>query len=272
MSKNKIEKLSGLVVITGASSGIGLELAKLAARDGCDLILAADRDLSEAAAAARANGATNVETLNVDLALRDGLMKLMELIGDRPVDTLMANAGHGQGDAFFDQDWGDIAHVIHTNITGTVSLIHMIGKKMRARDQGRILVTGSIAGHMPGAFQLVYNSTKAFIDDFVVGLDEELKNSNVVVTCLLPGVTDTQFFKRAEMLDTMVGQSDSKDDPAKVARDGYEALLAGETQVASGLMNKIQSTFADLLPDELVAKMHRRMAEPQSHKERAETD
>lgn len=264
MSKNKIDRLSGLVVVTGASSGIGLELARLAARDGCDLVLVADRDLAAGEAAAREAGAASVQTVEADLATRDGIKALLEKIGDRPVEVLMANAGHGQGHAFLDQQWKDIAHVIHTNITGTTALIHMIGQKMRARDAGRILITGSVAGRIPGAFQLVYNSTKAYLDDFSVGLANELKDSNVVVSCLMPGPTDTQFFERADLEDTKVGEQD-KADPAKVAQDGYSALLSGDTQVTSGLMNKVQAIFADILPREMVAQMHRRLAEPHGH-------
>jgi len=265
MSKNPIEKLSGLVVITGASSGIGLELAKLAAADGCDLVLAADTDLSEAESAARAAGAASVETVQGDLATRDGIQALMQAIADRPIDALMANAGHGQGHAFLDQEWSEIAHVIHTNITGTVALIHMVGQKMRARNSGRILVTGSIAGHMPGTFQLVYNSTKSFIDDFCIGLANELKETEVVITCLMPGVTDTEFFERADMLDTQAGQQAEQGkgaDPAKVAKDGYDALLDGDTRITSGFMNKVQKVLGDILPEEVAAQMHRRMAEP----------
>ncbi len=263
MSK-EIKKLSGLCIVTGASSGIGLELAKLAGKDGCDLILAADRDLSEGARAAREAGAASIETVECDLGTQDGVDKLVAMVGNRRVDVLIANAGHGQGGAFLDQDWGDISHVIDTNVKGTVSLIHKIGQTMRTRNSGRILVTGSIAGHLPGAFQLVYNSTKAFIDDFCVGLHNELKETDVVVTCLLPGATDTQFFERADLENTTIGQSDNKADPAKVARDGYEALLEGDTQIVSGFMNKVQTMFADILPDDMVAQMHRRMAEPKS--------
>ena len=263
MSKNEIKQLDGLVVVTGASSGIGLELARRAGKDGVDLILAADRDLTEGASAAKAAGARSVETVECDLGTADGIQKLIAKIGGRPVDALIANAGHGQGEAFLDQQWDDIAGVIDTNIKGTVSLIHKVGQAMRSRNHGRILVTGSIAGHLPGAFQLVYNSTKAFIDDFCVGLHNELKETDVVVTCLLPGVTDTNFFARADMENTSAGQSDSKADPAKVAEDGYQAMLEGDTQVVSGFMNKVQTLFADILPDDLVAQMHRKMAKPQ---------
>ena len=115
---------------------------------------------------------------------------------------------------------------------------------------------------MPGTYQLVYNSTKAFVNDFCVGLANELKATDVVVSCLMPGVTDTHFFERAGMEDTQAGQMKNKADPAKVARDGYDALLKGETQEVSGFMNKVQDVFAGLLPDELVAQMHRRLAKP----------
>ena len=265
MSKNKVDKLSGFTVVTGASSGIGLELAKLAAKDGCDLLLVADRDLSEAETEIRQCGAASVETLKCDLATREGVDELVTKIGTRPVDNLIANAGTVEGGAFLDQEWNQIAHTIHTNITGTVSLIYRVGRTMRERNMGRILVTGSIVGDMPGPYNLIYNSTKAFIDDFCVGLATELKETDVVISCLLPGVTDTEFFKNADMEDdTMVGKTDQKADPAKVAKDGYEALLKGETKEVSGLMNKVQYFFADILPAGVVSKMHERMAKPQS--------
>ncbi|QWC57273.1 SDR family NAD(P)-dependent oxidoreductase [Erythrobacter sp. 3-20A1M] len=263
MSKNPIDKLSGFCIVTGASSGIGLELAKLAAADGCNLLLVADRDLSTARSAVEACGAASVETLEVDLGTKHGIDTVAGTVGERQVDTLIANAGHGLGHAFFEQEWNEIAHVIDTNVKGTVSLVHKIGAQMVLRDAGRILVTGSIAGDMPGAYQLVYNSTKAFVNDFCVGLANELKGTQVVVSCLMPGVTDTEFFDRAGMEDTAAGQSDSKADPAKVARDGYDALLKGETQEVSGFMNKVQDVFAGILPDELVAQMHRRLAKPE---------
>ena len=261
---SKIDKLSGFVVVTGASSGIGLELARLAAKDGCNLLLVADRELGEADAAAKSAGAASVETVQADLATPDGLESLMNAINDRPVDALLANAGHGLGDAFLDQEWKDIAHVIHTNVTGTTWLIHQIGQRMRGRNAGRILVTGSIAGHIPGSFQLVYNSTKSYVDYFCFGLRNELKDTDVVITCLMPGVTDTEFFDRADMENTSVGESDSKADPAKVAKDGYEALLNCEAHTVSGFMNKVQDAFAGIIPDTVLAQMHRKMAKPKN--------
>ncbi|EDL48064.1 SDR family oxidoreductase [Erythrobacter sp. SD-21] len=264
MSKNPIDKLSGFCVITGASSGIGFELAILAARDDCDLLLVADQGLDEGASALRdiSSGTGNIETLESDLATQTGIDEVIDKIAGRQVDVLMANAGQGEGDAFFNQDWMAIKRTIDTNITGTVSLIHKIGGKMRAANSGRILVTGSIVDDIPGPFNLVYNSTKAFVDDFCVGLSNELNDSNVVVSCLLPGLTDTQFFERADMQETYVGRSDAKADPAKVAKDGYDALLKGETQEVSGLLNKVQHAFAGVLPDELLAQLHRMAAKP----------
>lgn len=264
MSK-AIDKLSGYCVVTGASSGIGLELTMLAARDGCDLLLIADRDLAEAENAARQAGAASVASLECDLGSPAGIEEAIGAMGGRIVDVLMANAGQGFNGLFLDQPWDQISHVIETNITGTLALIHKLGRDMRDRNQGRILVTGSIVGHMPGPFHLVYNSTKSFVDFFCVGLANELKESGVSVTCLLPGATETDFFERAGAEDTKVGKA-PKADPAKVAKDGYDALLAGDTQVVSGFMNKVQTFFADILPDDVVAEMHRRMAQPEEQK------
>jgi short-subunit dehydrogenase len=269
MAKHSIDALSGFVVVTGASTGIGLELAKLAAADGVSLLLVADTDLGDAESAVRAGGARDVETLQVDLATDDGVQQVISAIGTRPVAALFANAGHGLGHGFLDQDWDEARHVIDTNVVGTTHLIHAIGRQMRNRNEGRILVTGSIAGHIPGSFQLVYNSTKAFIDDFCIGLANELKDTDVVVSVLEPGPTDTEFFKRADMMDTKAGQG-SKADPAKVARDGYHALLKADDQIVSGFMNKVQAVFSDILPADMVAQMHRRLAEPKSELARAE--
>ena len=263
--RGKIDKLSGLVVVTGASSGIGYELTKCAGKDGVDLILVADRDLAAAEAAAREAGATSVESIECDLATEDGVQKVIDKVGRRPVAALLANAGHGLGGEFLDQDWAEARHVIDTNIVGTVRLIQLIGQGMRERDDGRILATGSIAGLIPGAFQLVYNSTKAFVDQFCIGLRNELKNTGVAVTVLEPGPTDTQFFERAHLMDSKVGRQE-KADPAKVAADGYAAMLADDDQVVSGFMNKLQATFAGVLPDQMLAQMHRRLTERDGHK------
>ena len=253
-------------VVTGASTGIGVELARLALQDGHDvLIVANEPEIETAANDLRSDGTGTVETLQADLATEHGVTALVDRIGQRPVDALMANAGRGLGHAFLDQSWDDIKEVIDLNVVGLVSLVHQVGQRMRANDAGRILLTGSIAGHMPGTFQAVYNGTKAFVDSFAYALRNELQDSAVTVTCLEPGVVNTEFFDRADMLDTKAGEQAEEgkgSSPEDVAKAGYDAMMAGDAGVTPGFMNKVQSLFADLLPDTVVASMHRRLAEP----------
>jgi uncharacterized protein len=251
-----------LAVVTGASTGIGFELARCCAEDGHALIICADEPgIHEAGEALRALGVP-VETVQADLATAAGVAALWSAVRDRPVEVLIANAGRGLGGAFLDQELDQALRVVLLNVTGTLMLLHRVGRQMRERNAGRILITGSTAGYMPGSFQAVYNGTKAFLDSFSVALGNELKDSAVTVTCLMPGPTDTEFFSRAGMEDTPVGQDDSKADPAKVARDGYEAMMKGENGVVSGFMNKVQAAFAGIIPETMLAQMHRRMAEP----------
>jgi short-subunit dehydrogenase len=254
-----------LAIVTGASSGIGLELARLCATDGYDLVVAADDPaIYQAAEELRTLGAT-VTTDQADLATLEGVDELYRACGGRRVDALLANAGHGLGKAFLDQDFAAARHVVDTNITGTIYLIHKVGRDMRVANAGRILITGSVAGFMPGSFQAVYNGTKAFIDSFSFALRNELKDSGVTVTCLMPGPTDTEFFERADLMDTKVGVEE-KDDPAVVARDGFDAMKAGKADVVSGWKNKLQTSVATVTPNEMLAEQHRKMAEPGSAK------
>lgn len=252
-----------LAVVTGASSGIGYELAKLFAGDGYDLIVAADTPLAEAVQELESLGA-RVEPVQADLASEDGIQSLYEALAGRPVDALAANAGHGLGRAFLDQDFDEIVHVINTNITGTIRLAQLIGRDMRERGRGRILFTGSIAGLMPGSFQAVYNGTKAFVDSFSFALRNELKDTGVSVTVLMPGPTDTEFFERGGLTDTKVGQDDHKADPADVAKAGYKAMIRGDGDVVAGMGNKLQAAMAAVTPQTVLAEMHRKMAEPDS--------
>jgi short-subunit dehydrogenase len=247
-------------IVTGASSGIGLEIGKLAAQDGYDLLVAADEPLVDAAAAFRDLG-VEVWSVEADLSTEEGVNRLVAAAGDRPVDILVANAGHGLGRAFLEQDPAEWRHVIDTNVVGTVLLIQQIARKMVARNEGRILITGSIAGHIAGAFQAVYNGSKAFIDSFSDALGEELKDTEVTVTCLKPGATDTNFFERADLMDTKVGTRE-KDDPADVAKTGWEAMKDGKRSVVHGMMNKAQVAASKVLGGGVSAKMHRMEAEP----------
>ena len=140
-----------LAIVTGASSGIGYELAKCCAEHGFDLLIAADQPaINDAAQEFRALGVA-VEAVEADLATLDGVDRLYAATKGKPVEALLANAGHGLGHAFLDQDFNTVQHIIDTNITGTIYLIQKVGKDMRAHDRGHILITGSVAGFMPGS-------------------------------------------------------------------------------------------------------------------------
>jgi short-subunit dehydrogenase len=251
-------------IITGASTGIGFELATLAAKQGYDLLVVADEPLIEAAAADFTQFGTDVRAVQADLATIDGVDTLLAAAQGRQIDLLCANAGVGTGGAFLDQQVPTWRHSVDTNITGTVYLLQKVLTAMVARGEGKVLVTGSIAGYIPGSFNAVYNATKAFVDNFTEALRNELKDvDGVTLTTLMPGATDTEFFARAGMLDTKVGQQE-KADPAKVAKDGWDALMEGKGHIVSGLGNKLQVASAGVVPQATLAEMHRGMAEPGS--------
>jgi len=250
-----------LAIVTGASSGIGFELAKRCVAEGFDLVVAADDPRIEEASRTLAQTGGSVQAVQVDLATPEGVDRLLAAVKDRPVDALLANAGHGLGRAFLEQDWDEIRHVIDTNVTGTVYLLHRVGREMAGRGHGRILITGSIAGFMPGTYQAVYNATKAFVDMFSYALRAEVQGRGVTVTCLMPGPTETDFFERADLMDTKVGQ-DKKDDPAEVAENGFKAMMAGESGVVSGWQNKLQVALAKILPETVMAGQHAKQAAP----------
>lgn len=250
-----------LAIVTGASTGIGYHLARICAREGYDLVIGADDPKIHSAAEELRGLGAEAEAVEVDLATTEGVDRLVAATRGRPVAALLANAGHGLGDAFLDQDFGAARHVVDTNVTGTICLIHKVGREMRARGEGRILITGSIAGFMPGAFQAVYNASKAFIDSFSFALRNELKDSGVTVTCLMPGATETEFFARADLLDTKIGAA-KKDDAAEVAETGFKAMQKGQGDVVTGWHNKLQSAIANVTPAGMMAAQHRKMAEP----------
>jgi short-subunit dehydrogenase len=256
-----------LAVVTGASTGIGLELARLCAQQRWDLIIAADEPLIENAAQELSETGINCTAVQCDLATSEGVDQLMSAIeaSGRPVDALLANAGRGLGKGFLDQDLNEALKVIHTNIDGTVRLIYEVANGMRTRGQGRILITGSIAGLMPGTFQAVYNGSKAFLDSFSVALSNELKDTGISVTCLMPGATETDFFERADMEDTKVG-SGEKAKASDVAKTGFDAMMKGELKVVAGFANKMRAAMSHIAPDSTLAEMHRGMAEPGSGK------
>jgi uncharacterized protein len=259
------EHTNQLALVTGASSGIGLELARQFAQHGFDLVVAAeDQGIESAAVVLRSAGPhpVQVEAVQVDLADVDGVPRLYSALGDRPVDVAALNAGVGVGGAFVDNDLGAELKLIDLNVKSTVHLAKLLLRDQVGRGSGRLLITSSIASTMPGSFQAVYNASKSFLQSFAEALQEELKDSGVTVTSLMPGPTETKFFHRAGMEDTPVGQSD-KDDPAEVARQAYEAVMAGKNRVvAESLFTKATELANKVTPDRLKAVVHRKMAEP----------
>ena len=251
-------------IVTGASTGIGFELASIAAEQGYDLLVVADEPLINAAAADFKTHGGAVESVEADLSTIDGVDRLLAAADGRRIDLLCANAGHGLGGGFLSQDVSGWRHVIDTNITGTVYLLQKVLNDMVAAGKGKVLVTGSIAGYIPGSFHAVYNGSKAFVDNFTEALRNELKDEKgITITTLMPGATETEFFDRADMNDTKVGQA-KKADANKVARDGWDALMAGKGHVVSGLMNKLQVAASSVIPASTLAQSHRDMAEPGS--------
>ena len=256
-----------VAVVTGASSGIGYELAKQFAEHGYDLVIGAeDGGIAKAAQDIQALGAT-VEPVQADLATWDGVERLWNTAtaGGRHPDAVAINAGIGVGGEFArDTDLRTEVKLVQLNCESVVHLAKLASRDMVKRGAGRILITSSIAATMPGPYELVYAASKAFDLSFAEGLRYELKDTGVTVTALMPGPTDTDFFERADMTDTKVGQG-KKDDPAEVAKDGYEALMAGKDKVIAGsAKNKMQAASARVMPDPAKAAMHGKMSEPGS--------
>jgi uncharacterized protein len=254
-----------LAVITGASSGIGYELARQFATHGFDLIITAESDAIQAAQASLSSIGPQVAGFQADLTTFEGVEQLWEKIREarRPIAAAAINAGVGV--------WGGFAHtelqaelkMIQLNISSAVHLTKRVVGTMLEQGHGRILLTSSIDATMPAPLMAVYGATKAFGLYFAEALRSELEGTGITVTALMPGATETNFFRRAGMEHTRVG-SDKKDSAAEVARQGYDALMAGrEKVVASSLKSKLMGFANRLLPDAVTARMHRRMAEPQ---------
>jgi short-subunit dehydrogenase len=255
-----------LAAVTGASSGIGREIALDLAGRGYDLVLCAeDAELDDAAAEVAAAGA-EVTSVRADLRRPEGVQQLYAATQGkgRALDVAVLNAGVGRGGAFVDNDIDDELAIIDLNITSTVRLAKLVLRDMVERGEGKVLLTSSIASEMPGSFQAVYNASKSFVQSFTEALQNELEDTGVTLTSLMPGPTETEFFERADMMDTKVGQA-KKDDPATVARQGVEALLAGKPRVTGGgLKTRAQDAASKVIPDKVKAAMHRGMAEPGS--------
>ncbi|MFO0745441.1 MAG: SDR family NAD(P)-dependent oxidoreductase [Myxococcota bacterium] len=263
-----VETTRPLAVVTGASKGIGFHLAREFALHGYDLLIASDHDDIETAARSieAEHPGCGVAALNVDLATSDGVTALWQAISARgvPLAAIAVNAGVGVGGRFEETPLDDELGMIHLNCTGAVHLTKLAVQQMVRRGEGKILITSSIAAVMPAPFEAVYGATKAFLMSFAEALHNELKERGVTVTALMPGATDTNFFRRAGMEDTKVGRSE-KDDPAEVAKDGFAALMAGEPQVVAGsFKNKLMAGATKLMSQQAAANQHRKMTEPGS--------
>ncbi len=258
-----------LAVVTGASSGIGLELAILFARLDYELVVAADDPAIDDAATRLRNLATAVTAVRVDLSRPDGVERLVEAIvaQNRPVAALVVNAGTGTaGDFTRDTTLADELTVVDLNVRSAVHLTRRVLPGMVAHGAGRVLVTSSIAAWSPGPYQAVYNASKAFLLSFSHALRAELVDTGVTVTALLPGPTATEFFRRAGMTGTAVADG-PKDDAAAVARDGFRAMMAGRPQVVAGSWrNRVLVAVARILPERIKAVLHRRVSRPGSGK------
>jgi uncharacterized protein len=255
-----------LAVVTGASSGIGYELAAELARRGYDLIVAsAGERLTQASENLRAFGRTVTEA-SVDLATPDGVEELWEAIENaaQPVDVACINAGVGVGGLFSETDVDDELNMVNLNCASTVHLAKHLVQQMTGRNQGRILFTSSIAGEMVAPREAVYAATKAFVLSFAHSLRYELKDTGVTVTALQPGPTDTDFFHRAGMDNTKVGsEGKSESQPDDVARQGIDALFDGKDHVyAASLKTKIEGKLASAIPGDVKGAMHEKMARP----------
>lgn len=253
-----------LALVTGASSGIGFEIARQLQTKGFDLVIAAEDDAIKLAAAEISGGSTDVVAVQADLRTAAGVEHLYTAAteGGRRIEVAALNAGVGRGGLFTETDLADELDIVDLNVRSTVHLTKLLARDMAAHGGGKLLFTSSIAATMPGARQAVYNASKSFVLSFAEALREELRGNGITVTALLPGPTDTDFFRRAKMLTTRIGQG-PKDDPADVARQGVEAMLNGDRRiVAASLGVKAAALINTVLPDPIKAKVNQVMSMP----------
>jgi short-subunit dehydrogenase len=270
MNISTVDVQRPLALITGASSGIGFELARKLAERGYDLVMVADNadKLNEAAdLLSEIDDVTQVEVVQADLSQREGVHKVYNSVKAllRPVALLAANAGVGVYGGFSDEtDLEEEISLINLNVTSQVHLVKLICRDMLERGGGDILITSSVAGVLPGPRMAVYAASKAFLRSFGQAIRNELKDKGVNVTVLMPGPTETEFFERANMEETVVGES-AKQDPAEVAEAAIRALNVGADHIVPGVKNKLQMGAAKLMSDETKAKVHGKQTQPSKH-------
>lgn len=253
-----------LALVTGASSGIGFELAKQFAQHGYDLVVSADDDAIHDVPDRLSQWSASVQPVQVDLRRPEGVEHVYEsaIEGDRVLAAAALNAGIGRGEMFLKSELADDLSIVDLNVRSTVHLAKLVLRDMANRDTGKVLFTSSIASQMPGSYQPIYNASKSFIQSFAEALQDELRDTAITVTSLMPGPTDTNFFGRAKMVDSLMGKG-PKDDPAKVARQGFEALMRGDQRVVAGsVLVKAMGLANRVLPDQIKAVGNRVMSRP----------
>ncbi len=253
-------------VITGASSGIGYELARVFGQNGYDLLITSDSQKIEGAAEELRRLGFQVQTVQSDLATYEGVENLWAEIQQtsRPVDAIAINAGIGAyGDFARESDLDEELKLIQLNVVSVVHLAKRVLRDMVQRNAGKVLITSSVAAVLPGPLEAVYAASKAFELSFAQALRQELKDTKITITALQPGPTDTNFFHRAGMDDTKLGsEGKHENDPAEVARQGFQALMNGEEHVfAASWKTKIEGQLSKFAPSSLTAQMHRKQAE-----------
>lgn len=261
-----METTDQYALITGATDGIGYELAKLFAADGYNLIIVArdQQELNKTSSELSKSG-VSVITIAKDLFIPEHAFAVYDEVQnmDIKVDVLVNNAGQGVYGEFKDNELKRELDIIQLNISSLVILTKLFVKDMVALNSGKILNLASIAGTVPGPWQAVYHGTKAFVLSFTEGLREEMKDYDITITALLPGATDTDFFNKADMQRSKIVQDkDSLSNPADVAKDGYEALMAGKDKVISGFKNKVQVAMGNIMPDSTSAHMMNEQQKP----------
>lgn len=258
-------------LITGASSGIGYELAKLFAGDGYPLIIVGrdGQTMEEKARELSGQYGVTVIPMMKDLFHPNAAQEIYDETKSKglQVDVLVNDAGQGQYGLFAEAELQRLLDIIQLNVTSLTVLTQLFLKDMLARNEGKILQVASIASELPGPLQAVYHATKAYVLSLSEALVNELKDSAVTITSLQPGVTDTDFFDKADFpKDLKILEPDKMADAAKVARDGYEALMKGEDKIVSGVKNKVMTAMSNIVPESMVADQMRKMHEEKSDK------
>lgn len=261
----------GYALITGATSGIGYELAKLFAQDGYNLVIVArgEEGLQQTALELQSRYGIHVETISKDLFLPANAFEVYGEVKKRniQIDILVNDAGQGDYGEFVESDLQKQLDIIHLNISSLVVLTRLFLEEMVERREGKILNLASIASKMPGPWQAVYHGTKAFVHSFTEAIRVEVKDAGVVVTSLLPGVTDTDFFNKANMQQSKMVEPGKMADPADVAKDGFNALMAGDDKVVPGFKNKAMVAMSNITPDSAVAENMYKQQAPKDQSE-----